>query len=365
SPTTAKRYYYAGGQRIAERVGDSALYFLLGDHLGSTSITANSGGALVAEVRYAPWGETRYLTGTTPTTFRYTGQRQESGLGGANGLYDYGARWLDPYINRWLQPDSIVPEPGNPQALNRYSYSLSNPLKYTDPSGHTAIGFLQQFLAGIAFQWSVSNREAILPSSPGQYQAVEALSVDSDAFIAGRVVGGLAAAAQGILEFNAGAGAISGGVVACGTGVLCPAGAGAVAGGAVVAAHGASVAIQGAAAAGQQANILFSKGRGGSASGPYPTIIDPRTGQPIAAPPQGLTRVDPADRVSWTMDDRAAFIRQWHENGYAEPAGGWAEYDIHHIIPREFGGSNDFDNLVPVLRNDHQQLLNPWWNSYQ
>ncbi|MCC6187905.1 MAG: hypothetical protein IT318_02640, partial [Anaerolineales bacterium] len=48
--------YYAGGQRIAERVGDSTLYFLLDDHLGSTSITANSRGALVAEVRYLPWG---------------------------------------------------------------------------------------------------------------------------------------------------------------------------------------------------------------------------------------------------------------------------------------------------------------------
>jgi hypothetical protein len=29
-----------------------------------------------------------------------------------------------------------VPEPGNPQALNRYAYVYNNPLKYTDPSGH-------------------------------------------------------------------------------------------------------------------------------------------------------------------------------------------------------------------------------------
>jgi len=29
-----------------------------------------------------------------------------------------------------------VPEPGNPQALNRYAYVNNNPLKYTDPSGH-------------------------------------------------------------------------------------------------------------------------------------------------------------------------------------------------------------------------------------
>ncbi len=35
-----------------------------------------------------------------------------------------------------MQPDTIVPEPGNPQTLNRYAYVLNNPLRYTDPSGH-------------------------------------------------------------------------------------------------------------------------------------------------------------------------------------------------------------------------------------
>jgi len=37
-----------------------------------------------------------------------------------------------------VSADSIVPEPGNPQALNRYAYGFSNPLKYIDPTGHCA-----------------------------------------------------------------------------------------------------------------------------------------------------------------------------------------------------------------------------------
>ena len=41
-----------------------------------------------------------------------------------------------PYLNRWTQPDTIVPNPGNPQNFNHFSYVLNNPLKYSDPDGH-------------------------------------------------------------------------------------------------------------------------------------------------------------------------------------------------------------------------------------
>jgi hypothetical protein len=51
-------------------------------------------------------------------------------------LYYYGARYYDANIGRFISPDSIVPNPANPQSLNRYSYCLNNPLKYIDPSGH-------------------------------------------------------------------------------------------------------------------------------------------------------------------------------------------------------------------------------------
>jgi hypothetical protein len=44
-----------------------------------------------------------------------------------------------PYINRFVSADTIVPNPTNSQALNRYSYVLNNPLRYTDPTGHICI----------------------------------------------------------------------------------------------------------------------------------------------------------------------------------------------------------------------------------
>jgi RHS repeat-associated protein len=47
-----------------------------------------------------------------------------------------GSRLHNAYTGRFISADTIVPEAGNPQALNRYSYVLNNPLRYTDPTGH-------------------------------------------------------------------------------------------------------------------------------------------------------------------------------------------------------------------------------------
>lgn len=98
---------------------------------------------------------------------------------------------------------------------------------------------------------------------------------------------------------------------------------------------------------------------------PYPEVTDPRTGEPIPSPPNDLEIVPQSERVNWTNSDRADFIREWHERGFAEPEGGWSNYDIHHITPREYGGTNNFENLVPVERGIHQQELNPWWQFYE
>jgi len=39
-------------------------------------------------------------------------------------------------LGHFISADTLVPDPGNPQALNRYAYVTNNPLRYTDPSGH-------------------------------------------------------------------------------------------------------------------------------------------------------------------------------------------------------------------------------------
>jgi len=120
------------------------VYYRLKDHLGSASVVTDSTSPnplTVAEQRYYPYGKTR-LTATMLTDKLFTGQR-DVGL----GIYHYGARFrvappqrsgvgYSPKLGRFLSPDTIVPGAANPQAYNRYSYVLGNPLKYIDPSGH-------------------------------------------------------------------------------------------------------------------------------------------------------------------------------------------------------------------------------------
>jgi len=150
------KYFYADGQLVSfERSPDYGQdygrRFVFRDHLGSTSVIVNGRGEKLWEDRYLPFGDVRYtyrkeqepgLDIVLQTQFRYTSQWFEDGLGASaengldRGLYFYGARWYDSSLGRFIQPDTIVPEPGNPQSLNRYSYVLNNALRYTDPTGH-------------------------------------------------------------------------------------------------------------------------------------------------------------------------------------------------------------------------------------
>ena len=45
-------------------------------------------------------------------------------------------RSSSPYINHFLQPDTIIPDPSDPQSFNRFSYVQNNPVRFNDPTGH-------------------------------------------------------------------------------------------------------------------------------------------------------------------------------------------------------------------------------------
>jgi RHS repeat-associated protein len=124
------KYYHHGSSRVAMRQGGE-VYYLHGDHLGSTSLTTDDQGGVVYEARYLPFGEERWVDGEGVTDFTFTGQRQDG-----FGLMDYNARYYSSYLNRFVSPDPIISDYKNPQSLNRYAYTLNNPVRFTDPTGH-------------------------------------------------------------------------------------------------------------------------------------------------------------------------------------------------------------------------------------
>jgi RHS repeat-associated protein len=123
-------YYYNNGQQVAKKENDEMSFFHP-DHLGSTTLITDPNGELVEETRYLPFGAV--LVGGEEDLL-YTGKEKDD-----TGLYYYEARYYDPFLRKFTQPDSIIPSVYNPQSLNKYSYVMNNPYKYIDPSGHSAL----------------------------------------------------------------------------------------------------------------------------------------------------------------------------------------------------------------------------------
>jgi RHS repeat-associated protein len=105
------------------------------DHLGSTAQATDSSGGIVANQGY--WDYSKYRLGSAlPTDHRFTGQKLD-----ATGLMYYGARYYDRRgpsgRGTFISPDTLVPDPTNMWDYNRFAYARLNPLKYSDPTGHT------------------------------------------------------------------------------------------------------------------------------------------------------------------------------------------------------------------------------------
>jgi len=159
-------YYTLGGRRVAMRqfnfgATPGTLYFLLADHLGSTTNVLTSAGASQSSLRYWPYGETRSSSGISPTDKQFTGQQNELNIFDPAGSYFYHARFYSPVLGRFLSADPIIAESGNPQSWNGYSYGGNNPIRYSDPTGRRRLDEIdadqeqyqiEQYLRAIARQ---------------------------------------------------------------------------------------------------------------------------------------------------------------------------------------------------------------------
>lgn len=108
------------------------------NHLGSPTVVTGTDGKPVAHYTYDPYGQ------VDPAHTFHAGA-VASGFNGktldASGLTYVGARYYDPAVGRFLSADSRIPRGEHAvRGLNRYAYAFDNPVKYTDPTGHSPLG---------------------------------------------------------------------------------------------------------------------------------------------------------------------------------------------------------------------------------
>jgi RHS repeat-associated protein len=147
--TEYRHYIYAGGEPIAidsrSSTGTNAFYYLLSDHQGSVAAITNGTGAVVVGESFTAYGNRRNPTtwsgapsGTDLATIAGItrhGYTFQSALASQMGLNDMVGRVQDAVIGRFLSADPTIPDPTDPQSYNRYTYTVNNPLTYTDPTG--------------------------------------------------------------------------------------------------------------------------------------------------------------------------------------------------------------------------------------
>ncbi|MEG7378897.1 HNH endonuclease signature motif containing protein [Bacillus subtilis] len=97
----------------------------------------------------------------------------------------------------------------------------------------------------------------------------------------------------------------------------------------------------------------------------YPEIRNNHSKKTMPVPAKANFPIIPKDdREEWdSSDDRNNYIKKYIKT-YGDPKWNWSGLDIHHVLPREYGGDNSFNNLFPLPRDMHQQILNPWWMKY-
>jgi RHS repeat-associated protein len=110
--------------------------YQLTSHLQSNALELDDKAQTLSYEHYYPYGSTTLIAGKDKAQvqqkrYRYTGKERDD----SSGLSYYGARYLAPWLTRWISPDSA----GSVDGLNLYVYVGNNPLKYRDPTGHVKV----------------------------------------------------------------------------------------------------------------------------------------------------------------------------------------------------------------------------------
>ena len=131
-------YYYVYGPGLLYQVTETATatntltYHY--DYRGSTIALSDNNGNVTDRIEYSAYGLTTYRAGTNDTPFLFNGRYGVQS--DPNGLLYMRARYYNPYLCRFLNPDPT----GFKGGLNHYAAFNGNPVSYIDPFGLGAVG---------------------------------------------------------------------------------------------------------------------------------------------------------------------------------------------------------------------------------
>lgn len=198
--------------------------FTLRDHLGNSRVMfsdINSDGILtqneiLQEQHYYPFGSSidgpwEVTNPDNPNKYQYNGKEANRDFG--LNWYDYGARWYMPEIGRWNAVDQLAEDPMQIDK-SPYAYTWNNPVNLTDPDGNcpncvtAAIGFGVGAVVGAGF--SIINQ-----IQSGEGVSLEQTLIDG---AAGAVSGGVIGSGAGLIAGVGGIASTGGLLVAGGTG---------------------------------------------------------------------------------------------------------------------------------------------------
>lgn len=196
--------------------------YQLSDHLGSSGIELDESSKLISFEEFHAFGTTSVagqgLGEVSNRRYRYNGKERDE----ETGLNCQGARYMAPWLARWVSPDPA----GRVDGENLYAYVRNGPINAVDLDGHDSANVVTPDGNTLSGTWDRFKQLAV------------------DANVATRLGGGLKAVG-GLLEASAGGATVVAGGAATATVGLAPLGVAAIGAGWLGVAHGVDTTASG------------------------------------------------------------------------------------------------------------------------